>query len=191
MFPITSHAELKNLKIYKQRLQEYYLFCTIPPDYFSMPPPKLPLPLTPQDLTPRLREIFPFYPRNAEHFKDHIHLLRQEYAFKTLPNDYLINKKRLPTNPISLPLSEQFSFPMEDTDTVKQFLNTIPHYYAIPNPLPLAYTIINYTDKPDLPQEPELITEVNLTLPISTPKKLIIAARALCEYYHFYSIPLE
>ena len=80
---------------------------------------------------------------------------------------------------------------MEDANTVKQFLNTIPHYYAIPNTLLLAYTIINYTDKPDLLQEPELIIEVNLTLSISTHKELIIVARALREYYHFHSIPSE
>src|SRR5438552_1669928 len=92
IFLITSRAELKNLKIYKQRFQEYYLFCTIPPDYFSMPLPKLPLPLTLQDLTSKFHEIFSFYPRNTEYFKDHIYLLRQEYAFKILPNDYLINK---------------------------------------------------------------------------------------------------
>ena len=93
MFPITSRAELKNLKIYKQRLQEYYLFRTIPPDYFSMLLPKLPLLLILQDLTPRLRKIILFYPRNAEYFKDYIYLLRQKYAFKTLPNNYLISKR--------------------------------------------------------------------------------------------------
>ena len=80
---------------------------------------------------------------------------------------------------------------MKDADTVKQFLDTIPHYYAIPNPLLLAYTTINYTNKSDFPQEPELITEVNFTLLISTSKELIIAARALREFYHFYTIPSE
>ena len=126
-------------------------FYTIPPDYFSMLPPKLTLPLTPQDLTPRLYKIFLFYSRNTKYFKNYIYLLRPKYAFKTLPNDYFISKRWLFTNPTSLPLSEQFSFPIEDADAVKQFLNTISHYYAIPNPLPLAYTKINYTDKPDLP----------------------------------------
>ena len=39
-----------------------------------------------------------------------------------------------------------------------------------------------------LPAEAEHITEVNLTLSINTTKELVIASRALREYYFFYKI---
>ena len=45
-------------------------------------------------------------------------MLREEYAFITLPNDYLINKRRLPADPLQLKLKEQFIFPMNNTKDI-------------------------------------------------------------------------
>ena len=67
----------------------------------------------------------------------------------------------------------------------------LPRYYAIPEPLPQTYVNFNYTNKPALPTDPELVTKTNLTLPIATPKELVIAARALCKHYFFWAIPKD
>ena len=191
LFPITTRAELQNLKNYKQYLQTHYLFKTIPPEYFDLPPPKSPLPPTPQLLTPRLRRIFPFHPKDSDDFKEHIKILREEYAFLTLPNDYLISKRRLPEDPSQLTLAEQINFPIEKMDDVHQFYQNIPTYYHLPDPLPLKYVNFNYTERLNLPQDSDLIYEVNLTLPIATPKELLTAARALRKFYYFHTIPDE
>lgn len=190
-FPITSRKDLKNLKTYKEELKKFYYFSTIPPSYFDLPPPKQPLPSTPQELRPRLREIFPFFPKDEEDFKTHIRLLREDYFFQTLPNDYIISKKKLPLDPTQLKLKTLFTYPIQDKQTALDFIEEIPHYFKIPDPLPLEYVSINYTNKLDLPTDLEKITEVNLTLPISTSKELIIAVRALREHYFFHKIPTK
>ena len=51
--------------------------------------------------------------------------------------------------------------------------------------------IINLTNKPQLPTDPNLITELNLTLPITSPKILVETARQLRTYYFFYQLPTE
>ncbi|CAG8829858.1 5567_t:CDS:1, partial [Gigaspora margarita] len=62
--------------------------------------------------------ILSFYPVDAEHFKKNIEKLRMVYAFKTLPNDYLISKKRLLKNPYSLSLAETFSFLINNKESL-------------------------------------------------------------------------
>ena len=118
-------------------------------------------------------------------------MLKEEYTFITLPNDYLINKRRLPANPLQLKLKEQFIFPMNNTKDIQHFFEVIPDYYQISDPLLSAYANTNYTDRPDLPNNYNLVTKVNLTVPIMTPKELIIAARALRKHYYFHTIPEE
>ncbi|CAG8834275.1 14311_t:CDS:1, partial [Gigaspora margarita] len=55
----------------------------------------------------------------------------------------------------------------------------ISRYYALLELLLEAYINFNYTNKLELPINPELVTKTNLTLPIVTPKELVIAAQAL------------
>ena len=50
---------------------------------------------------------------------------------------------------------------------------------------------VNPTNKPQLPTDPNLIMELNLTLPITSPKILVETARQLCTYYFFYQLPTE
>ena len=176
---------------YKQLLQKYYIFNRLPDSYFDLPPKKIQLPLTPQELTPSLREQFPFFPRDSEHFKTQITKLRTVYKFTRLPNDYLISKKRLPADPSNLTCVKHITFPITDTNTYLDFLQNIPRYYAISEPLLEAYINFNYTDKPELPLDSKLVEKVNLTLPISTPRELVIAARALRTHYFFRFIPKE
>ena len=172
-------------------MQQYYIFSKLPDSYFDLLPKKIPLPLTPQELTPCFRGQFPFFSRDADHFKEQVNKLRTVYAFERLPNDYLISKKRLPIDPNNLVLNTQFTFPITDQNTYTHFLQVIPRYYALPEPLPEAYISFNYTDKPELPTDPALVTKINLTLPIATPKELVTAARALREHYFFRAIPKD
>ena len=117
-FLITERSELKNLTRLRAQLQQFYFFRTMPNTYFDLPPPKQPLPMTPQQLRPRLRKIFPFFPKDNEDFKSHIRMLRQDYSFVHLPNDYLITKKRLPQDPAMLKSTDKFSFSMQDKEMV-------------------------------------------------------------------------
>jgi len=187
-FPIRDREDLKDLPTYRATLQKYYIFNRIPDTYFDLPPSKPPLPLTPQDLTPRLREKFPFLPLNEEDFKEHIRLLRIDYNFKRLPNDYLLPRKRLPNNPTDLRWKD-FSFPMTTKEAVNEFFKLIPKYYNIPTPLPLAYANFNYTTLPSLPLVATEVEKVNLTTPITTRKQLSIAVQDLRLHYYFHKIP--
>ena len=191
LFPVKSRSDLKKVYGYKQQLQQYYIFSKLPDTYFDLPPKKIALPLTPQELTPCFRGQFPFFPIDSDHFKEQVNKLRTVYAFERLPNDYLISKKRLPADPKDLTLATQFTFPISDKDAYQQFIQMLPRYYAIPEPLPQTYVNFNYTNKPALPTDPELVTKTNLTLPIATPKELVIAARALREHYFFWAIPKD
>ena len=80
---------------------------------------------------------------------------------------------------------------MKDKETVLHFLEILPSTYKVPTPLPKDYCECNYTELPELPNDPKDVTAINLTLPISSPKELTIAARALRAYYFFHSIPQE
>ncbi|CAG8650681.1 10357_t:CDS:2, partial [Paraglomus brasilianum] len=179
MFPVTVRADLKKVWGYKEELRKFYIFRDLPETYFDLSSKKMPLPPTPQELTLRLREIFSFYLLDAKHFKEHIEKLRTVYAFKTLPNDYIISKKRLPKDPKDLHLAVTFSFPIDNKESLANFLHAVPRYYAIPNPLPKEYINFNYIDKPELPTDPSLVekkveeTENKLPNTIKELKQLI------------------
>jgi len=98
-FPVMDRSELKLVNKRKQKLRKYYFFTKLPESYFILLPKKQELPLAYQELTPSLRRMFPFCPRDGEDFKEHMKELRKVYVFKYLLNDYLINKRRLLVNP--------------------------------------------------------------------------------------------
>ena len=50
---------------------------------------------------------------------------------------------------------------------------------------------VNPTNKPQLPTDSNLITKLNLTLPITSPKILVETSRQLRTYYFFYQLPDE
>ena len=77
---------------------------------------------------------------------------------------------------------------MNNTKDIQHFFEVISDYYQIPDLLLSAYANTNYTDRPDLPNDYNLVTKVNLTIPIMTPKELTITARALRKYYYFHII---
>ncbi|CAG8736588.1 2229_t:CDS:2, partial [Gigaspora rosea] len=133
-----------------------------------MPPKKGPLLDVLQDLPHWMRGQFPFCPNDDEDFRQHVMELRKMYAFKYLPNDYLIRKRRLPEKPEKLKTKER-----------------------IPIPLPENYVEVNYTELPDLPACVEEVKKVNLTLPLANTKEIMIAVKELRKYYYFRKIPEE
>ncbi|RIB10956.1 hypothetical protein C2G38_2204734 [Gigaspora rosea] len=99
VFPLTVRSQLKDVARYKQLLRKYYTFDDLPSSYFKLPAKKVALPLTPQELRPELKGLFPFTPNDVDDFKDHVEMLKKHYAFVRLPNDYIKAKGYLPKDP--------------------------------------------------------------------------------------------
>ena len=157
LFSITDRAELKNLAYYRETLQKYYFVQQILAEYFDLPAPKRPLPSTLQNLTPRLREKFLFLPANQEDFKEHVRLLRVDYSFTRLPNDYIISRRRLLLDPVNLKMPN-FAFLLQSTEEVNTFIKSVPQIYNISTLLPQAYCNFNYTNLSDLPEDANSVT---------------------------------
>ena len=191
LFPITDRSRLPYLSEYRKKLMKYYIVDRIPPNYFNLPEARPRLPSTPQELNSSVRHFFPCNPIDASEFRRYVDILREHYSFKRIPNDYFIQKKPLPTNPHTIKTSGTYTFPITDTHLAKEFVAEIQNTYKFNIPLPLTYMTANPTNKPPLPDEPNFITEVNLTLPISSPKALVDTARLLREHYFFHQIPTE
>src|SRR5437868_854388 len=85
-------------------------------------------------------------------------MLREEYAFITLPNNYLINKRRLPADPLQLKLKEQFIFPMNNTKDIQ-------HFYTIPE----EWIQIPTTNIDTSRQIPNTNEELNKVLQLKDP----------------------
>jgi len=153
-----------------------------------LPPKKVALPLTPQELRPDLAKLFPFAPKDGDDFRDHVEKLRKYYAFVRLPNDYIKAKMLLPKDPEKVVTQKVYKFPIESTEELTEFIAEIESRYRYPVPLPSKYSELNPTDKPELPHDHTQIS-VNLTIPITTPKRLVETARLLRRYYFFKKIP--
>ena len=151
LFPLTEQKQLRSLSVYCRRLREFYIFHRLPETYFDLPQPKPPLPCTPQELNNRVKGSFPFKPKDSEDFKHHIALLRNYYSFSQLPNDYIINKKRLPLSPDQIQTENSYTFPIQDLDTANQFIREIADYYSFYLLLSKEYMTVNITGKPELP----------------------------------------
>ncbi|CAG8794963.1 32349_t:CDS:2, partial [Gigaspora margarita] len=77
-------------------------------------------------------------------------------------------------------------------DTVKTYLNNkrkALQKFQIPEPLLLSYTNINYTDKPNLSEDPKHIIGIGLVTLIRDPKTLVIMAWRLWKLYFFHKLP--
>src|SRR6185437_11654938 len=188
-FPVMDRSKLKLVNKRKQELRKYYFFTKLPESYFILLPKKQELLLAYQELTPSLRKMFTFCSRDGEDFKEHVKELRKVYAFKYLPNNYLINKRRLPVNPQDLGINVKEGFSIKNKEEALSFIQAIPSYYRKPNPMLRNYIDVNYTELEDLPKDWNKVDKVNLTLPISNMKELRIAIQVLREYYFFYRIP--
>ena len=189
LFPITERAELRELSNYRQKLKQFYKFDRIPAAYFNVPEKNEPLPTTPQELNSATRHLFPCDPKNDTEFRSLVKILREHYSFKRIPKDFFITKDKLPTDPALVKVKQHYNFPIEDINLAKAFIAEIESKYRFTIPLPTHYMTVNPTDKPPLPEKPELVQNINLTTPIRSPKLLVEIARKLREKYFFYKIP--
>ena len=77
-------------------------------------------------------------------------MLKESYSFNCLPNDFIIQKHRLPTDPNKLQLRNNYIFSIEDKHVAHAFINEILPTYTIPAAFSSAYMSVNPTDKPKL-----------------------------------------
>jgi hypothetical protein len=190
LFPITDRKALQNLAYYKKKLRDFYEVTTIPKNFFDLPKPKQPLPSTYQELNHAVRNIFPLDRNNPEMpILKAVTILKEYYTFRYLPNDFLKPRPKLPTDPHKIKTLSSFTYPIRDDETAKEFLNQIKFNYNFNLPLPIEIMEANPTEKPRLPQNPEDITQYNITIPITTPKQLTETARLLRQDFYFYKIP--
>ena len=78
-------------------------------------------------------------------------MLREHYKFKRMPNDYIIAKRYLPTDPNTVVTDMKYTFLITDTIAAKRFLAEIKNMYRILILLPSTYITVNLIDKSDLP----------------------------------------
>ncbi|CAG8698782.1 106_t:CDS:2, partial [Ambispora leptoticha] len=148
LFPITDRKCLRELGYYKRQLSLYYECTKISPHFFELPPPKARLPLAYQDLSPKYRRHFPIDPNNIhDNTQKILEKLREEYTFKNLPNNY---------------------YQQEAID----FIDDISSIYKFNQPLSPEIMTVNPTEKPDLPNDPQLITKYSILTPITSTKTL-------------------
>ncbi|CAG8848979.1 39034_t:CDS:1, partial [Gigaspora margarita] len=193
-FPITDYDSLSRLSELRASLKKYYHFTRIPPLYFDLPIPerKDPLPLTPQELPPNLRRLFPLDPMlSPRDFSDMVGILREKYEFKRLPNDYILARPFIPNDPAKIKTDLIYTYPITDKQLAITFLTEIKRRYKFRLPLPRSIMTVNPTDKPELPRKTEDIPDFNITIPITSPKQLVDTARMLREVYYFDRLPEE
>ncbi|CAG8667028.1 2476_t:CDS:2, partial [Paraglomus occultum] len=184
LFPITERRELGKLAYYRKRLQEVYSCDKIPDHFFNLPPPmpeKPALPPAYQDIeNPQLRACFPIDRANQDtNMQDIVTRLREYYAFQNIPNDYFLVKPSLPKDPSRIKTQNTYTYPITDDTEAATFIHE-----------ELIMTA-NPTNKPRLPTDPKMITEVNLTIPIDTPKRITETACLLRPHYYFQKLPTE
>ncbi|CAG8841071.1 21704_t:CDS:1, partial [Racocetra persica] len=74
-----------------------------------------PLPLTYYELNSRVRHFFPIDPSLEEtNIQDIAKTLRKYYKFRSIPNDFFVQKPTLPQNPNKLKLHTQYTYPITD-----------------------------------------------------------------------------
>jgi len=190
-FPIRYERQLAQLSRYRSMLKQYYTFDRMPPSYFDLPEPKPFLPTTPQELDHRIRNMFPFTPVDAEDFKRHVETLRTYYRFKRIPNDFITPKSRLPEDPKKVKTELVYEFPIENKEMAQHFISEIKNRYIIPIPMPENYMTVNHSDKPLLPNDPNDVKHVNLTVPIRSQVVLLDTVKLLRQHYYFRRIPEE
>ncbi|RIB12385.1 hypothetical protein C2G38_2200825 [Gigaspora rosea] len=191
LFPVKDRKKLKEVIRMKRSLAEYYTWeGKLPETYFKLPEKKLPLPTTPQDLSSRFREFFPIdLAKSEKSMREVVDMLRKDYYFKVIPNDYFIQKRRLPREPSKIQINTTYVYPIEDPIQAKKFIEEASLKYNIVYPILMQIMLVNSTDKPTLPIDPNKVKEVNLTVPIMTVKQLVETVKLLRTKYYFHRIP--
>jgi hypothetical protein len=184
---------LRDLIKHKRALAEYYKWeGELPEKYFELPPKKKPLPLIPQELSARYRENFPIdMIKTNKSIQEIVKELREEYHFKFIPNDFFVQRPRLPMDVNQIKTKTAYKYPIDDTVEGIKFLEEIKMIYSFSLPIPKHIMTANPTEKPTLPENVEDIKDLHITVPIVTTKQLINTVRLLRTQYYFHRIPDE
>ena len=162
----------------------------IPTSYFNLPKPKELLPLAYQELNSRVRCLFPLDLSELNiPLSEVMKRLREHYSFKQIPNDFFKPKPKLPLDTSKIKTNTTFSYPIENATEAMRFVQETRPYYQYNLPLPTTIMVANPTNKPWLPEDPSLIEDFNLILPITSPKLVEETARMLRQYYYFIKLP--
>src|SRR6185295_17783283 len=113
------------------------------------------------------------------------------YAFQNIPNDYFLVKPSLPKDPSRIKTQNTYTYPITDDTEAATFIHEVKRTYKITLPISELIMTANSTNKPRLPTDPKMITEVNLTIPIDTPKRITETAHLLRPHYYFQKLPTE
>ena len=152
-FPITDRRDLRNVLFYKRILADYYR-CKgkLPEEYFRLLKKKKPLSLTLQELSWKYKEMFPIdLSRTNLSIKDISEKLKEDYYFKMIPNDYFVQKPRLPMDTKRIVTKTSYIYPIESKEEAQKFIEEIKTKYSYNIPLPPNIMTVNPTEKPDLP----------------------------------------
>ncbi|RIB24969.1 hypothetical protein C2G38_2167209 [Gigaspora rosea] len=193
LFPVKDRKKLKEIIKMKKYLAEYYIWDRkLPKLYFDLPAKKRPLPTTPQELSSRFCEFFPIdLAKSEKTIREVVDMLREDYHFQVILNNYFIQKRRLPRDPSRIQTNTTFIYPIEDTIEATKFIEEAGLRYSISYPILRKIMTANPTDKPTLPLDHNEIKEFNLTVPIATTKQLVETVRLLRTKYYFHRIPEE
>jgi hypothetical protein len=138
LFPIKERKELKDLGRKIRELRRFYIIPDkIPTSYFNLPPRKIPLPLSYNQLNDKFIQFFPLDP-STQSIKDIVSSLREIYYFKSLPSSFFKNKKcPLPFSSHSIPNFKDFgiSVPTSNIDDTKQLISILQCNYLFNLPL--------------------------------------------------------
>ena len=88
----------------------------ISPNYFDLPEPKPPLPVSSQQLPHSLRHLFPCSPNNKLDIKHFTDLLHPYFGFKRLPNNYIAYKPHLSNDPATIQTKISYTYPINNKE---------------------------------------------------------------------------
>jgi len=121
-----------------RELKRFFTIPTrIPLSYFDLPPPKIPLPTSFDQLDKEFISFFLLDPTIYE-IKPIINNLRTKYFFKLLPHNFFKPKNLLPHDPHTIKeklTSLQFSIPTTNTHDTLQLINFLKKDYRLFLPL--------------------------------------------------------
>ena len=135
IFPLTNRAQLVDVSRYTSELHDkFYFKGSLPDSYFNLPPPKKKLPSDYRELPSELSYLFPVLD-TPEDLKKAAKTLREaDYAFRRIPNDFIIHRKNLPPAHWFIE-NQETTLPITEQDEVAPFLLNLSKLYKFNLPL--------------------------------------------------------
>jgi hypothetical protein len=195
LFPINERSDLKNLSSKIWELKKFFKIpAKLPSSYFNLPPPKIPLPPSPDQLEEEFASFFPL-----DTTKNEISLivkkLRTKYFFKRLPFNFFKVKKLLPHDTQTIQqnlLHLEIQIPTTNPTTTKQLIDFLRKDYRFSLPLGPQWVNpeIQQTNKPKLPQNiSEIDPKLNIGQTLIKDENLREKIKTLHQNYEFQRIP--